>query len=109
MVVGKKVALEVMEELSVEEVQEGEDLAEDGKFHVMFSKGMINSDPGILKYSSIKELVYYVGNKDAKVEEVKVLIIKANRELRLRGKRLYIRKAFDHDKEADNRICITSR
>lgn len=95
-----------------EEVREGEDLAEDGKFNVMFRKGMIDSDPDLLRYNSIKELMNYIENKDAKIENVKFLVVKANRELRLRGsrgKQLYIRKASNRDKDAENRICMTSR
>lgn len=95
-------------DLTIDVSSGGEDLAEDGKFSVMFRKGMI--DPDLLKYNSVKELVEYVDNKDAKIEKVKILIRKANRELRrLRGKQLYVRKASSRDKEAENRICMTSR
>lgn len=82
---------------------------EDGRFSVMFRKGMIDSDPGLLKYSGIKELMNYVENKDANIERVKTLITKVNRELRLRGKQLYVRKSHIHDRYAENRICMTSR
>lgn len=70
---------------------------------------MIDSDPGLLRYNSVKELVEYVDNKDANIERVKILVTKANRELRLRGKQLYVRKASDRDKDTKNRICMTSR
>lgn len=93
----------------MEAVREEEDLVAGGKFNVLFRKGMIDSDPGLLKYNYIKELVEYVYNKDANIERVKILIAKANRELRFRGKKLYVRKSHSHDKEAENRICMTSR
>ena len=96
----------------MEEVREGEDLAEDGRFNVLFRKGMIDADPGLLRYNSIRELMNYIDNKDAKIESIKILITKVNRELRLRGlrdKRLYIRKASNRDREAENCICTTSR
>lgn len=95
--------------VSVEEVQEGEDLVEDGKFNVLFSKGVIDSGPDLLEHDSIKELMNYIDNKDAKIEKVKVLVKRANRELRLRGKKLYVRRAHCHDRYAENRICMTSR
>ena len=95
----------------MEEIQEGEGLAEDGKFNVLFRKGMIDSDPGLLRYNSVKELVEYAYNKDANIERVKILITKANRELRsrYRNKQLYIRKSNSRDKEVENRICMISR
>ena len=79
---------------------------EDGKFNIAFRKGMTND---LFKYDSIKALLNYVNNKDAKVEKVKALIIKANRELRMTGKQLYVRKASSKDKEAEHRICMTTR
>jgi hypothetical protein len=86
----------------------GEDLVKDGKFNVMFRKGMIDNE--LLKYNSVKELVEYVDNKDADIEKVKILIRRVNRDLKkLPGKKLYVRKARSHDKYAENRICMTSR
>lgn len=86
-------------------------MAEDGKFSVMFRKGMIDSGPDLFRYDSIKELINYVNNKDANIEMVKILIIKANRELKMRHtrKQLYVRKAQSNDKCAENRICMTNR
>lgn len=69
---------------------------------------MIDSDPGLLRYNSVKELVEYVCNKDANIERVKILITKANRELRLICKQLYVRKSHRHDRHAENRICMMS-
>ena len=90
----------------MEVVLEEVDLVEDGKFNIAFRKGMTND---LFKYDSIKALLNYVNNKDAKVEKVKALIIKANRELRMTGKQLYVRKASSKDKEAEHRICMTTR
>ena len=91
------------------EVREGEDLAEDGKFNVLFRKEMVGPDIDLTKYDSIKNLVNYINNKDAEIEKVKVLVTKANRELRVTGKQLYVRKASSKDKEAIYRICMTTR
>lgn len=108
---GEEVQEEILVEALAEEVQEGEDLAEDGRFNVLFRKGMIDSDPELLRYNSVKELVEYVYDKNANIERVKLLITKANRELRLRyrGKQLYVRKSNSRDKEAENRICIINK
>lgn len=92
----------------MEVVREVAVLVEVGKFNVLFRKGMIDSDPDLLRYNSVKELVEYVYNKDANIERVKILIIKANRELRLICKQLYVRKSHIHDRCAENRICIMS-
>jgi len=81
----------------------------DGKFNVLFSKGLINPELGLSKYDSIKELSNYINDRNAEIEKVKALVTKANKDLRVRGKRLYIRKAPIYDKEAENRICITKR
>ena len=81
---------------------------EDGKFNVLPGKSIV-SDQDLLRYNSVKELFNYIDDKDAKVEKVKILIKKANRELRPMGKKLYVRKAHSHDKDAENRICITTR
>ena len=81
---------------------------EDGKFNIVFRKGMIQESE-LLRYDSIKELINYVNDKDADIERAKVLITKANRELRMTGKQLYVRKASSKDKEAEHRICMTKR
>ena len=93
----------------MEVVREGADSVEDGKFNVLFSKGLTNPELGLFKYDSIKELSNYIDNRDAEIEKVKALITKANKDLRVRGKRLYVRKAPIRDKEAENRICMTKR
>ena len=81
---------------------------EDGKFNIVFRKGM-TKEYDLLRYGSIKELLNYISNKDANIEKVKVLVTKANRELRITGKQLYVRKASSKDKEAEHRICMTTR
>lgn len=81
-----------------------------GRSNVLFSKGMMDTGPDLFRYGSVKELASYIKNKDADVETVKVLIRRANRELKiLRSKKLYIRKSSRKDKDAENPICITSR
>lgn len=85
-------------------------LVEDGKSNVLFSKGMMDSEPDLFRYESVKELATYIDNKGAEIEKVKILIRKANRELKiLRDKKLYVRKSSSRDKDAKNRICMTSR
>jgi len=94
----------------VEIVLEVAVLVEVGKSNVLFRKGMMDSEPDLFRYDSVKKLADYVDDKDAEIEKVKILIRKANRDLkRLRDKQLYIRKASSRDKDAENRICITSR
>ena len=88
-----------------EKVHEGE-LSVGGKFNVSFRKRI---DQDLLRHDSIKELLHYINNKDAEIEKVKVLVTRANRELRPTGKQLYVRKASRKDKEADHRICLTKR
>lgn len=73
----------------------------------MFSKTLIDLD--LFKHNSVKELLNYINNKDVELDKVKVLITKANRELRIDGRQLFIRKSSGRDKEAENRICITRR
>jgi hypothetical protein len=81
-----------------------------GRSNVLFRKGMFDAEPELFKYNSVKELVDYVNKGNTDIEKVKALIIKANRELKkLRDKKLYVRKATSRDKDAENRICITSR
>lgn len=96
-------------EASAEVVQEGVDLVEDGKFNVLFSKVLTNPELGLFKYDSIKELSNYINDRDADIGKVKALIKKANRSLIVQGKQLYVRKAPIYDKEAKNRICMTTR
>lgn len=81
------------------------DSAKVSKF--IFSKGVINSD--LFKHHSVKELLNYINNKDAELDKVKILIRKANRELRIDHRQLFIRKSSGRDKETENRICITKR
>lgn len=81
------------------------DLENISKF--MFSKTIIDLD--LLKRNSIKELLNYINDKDAELNKVKVLIKKANIELRIYSRQLFIRKALSQDKGAENRICITRR
>jgi len=73
----------------------------------MFSKTIIDLD--LSKHNSINELLNYINNKDVELDKVKVLIKRANRELRIDGRQLFIRKSSGRDKEAENRICITRR
>ena len=93
----------------VEVVREEVDLAEDGKFNVLFRKKLIDSNPYLVQYNSVKELINYISNKNAELEQVKIIIRKANRELKIRFVQLYVRKASSHDKDAENRICLTRR
>ncbi len=73
----------------------------------MFSKSVIDLD--LSRYNSINELINYINNKDVDLNKIKIIIKKANRELRISGRQLFIRKASKKDKEAKNRICITRR
>lgn len=70
-----------------------------------FSKTIVDLD--LLKRSSIKELFNYINGKDVELTKVKVLMHRANRELKMDGRQLFIKKACATDKEAENRICIT--
>jgi hypothetical protein len=74
---------------------------------IMFSKTVINLD--LFKLNSVKELLNYINNKDVELDKVKILVRKANRELKIEGRQLFIRKSSGLDKEAENRICITKR
>lgn len=72
----------------------------------MLSKKIIDLD---LKHNSVKELLDYINNDDVEFGKVKVLVKKANRDLRTDGRQLFIRKSTGRDKETQNRICITTR
>lgn len=93
----------------MEEVQEVVVLVEDGKSNVLFSRELMNSYSDLLMYDSIKELSNYINNKDAEIEKVKALVTRANRELRPRCRQLYVRKASNRYKEAEHRICVSTR
>lgn len=73
----------------------------------MFSKRVI--DLYLFDHHGVNELLNYINNKDAELDKVKVLIRKANRELRIDGRQLFIRRSSGRDKETENRICITRR
>lgn len=74
---------------------------------VLFRKKAIDLD--LLKYDSVKKLVEYVNNKDTELDKVKTLVTKANKDLRMCGSYLCVKKSFDWDKEAENRICIIKK
>jgi len=76
-----------------------------GKF--MFSKTIIDLD--LVKHRSVDELLNYINNEDVELDKVKIFIKKANRELRIDGRQLFIRKSSGRDKDVENRICITKR
>lgn len=73
----------------------------------IFSKPLADSD--LSKHNGIKKLLNYINEKDAELNKVKVLVKKANRELRTDSRHLFIRKASGRNKEAASRICISSR
>mgnify|MGYP003394654646 CR=1 FL=1 len=73
----------------------------------MFSKTVVDLD--LCKHHGVEELFNYINNKDAEIDKVKILMKKANRELRIDGRQLFIRKSSGRDKEVENRICITRR
>lgn len=70
----------------------------------MFSRSIVDTD--LLTYSSLKDILDYINSKDVVLDNVKVLIKRANKELRKGNKRLFVRRANDRDKKAENRICI---
>ena len=70
----------------------------------MFSRSIVDTD--LLTYSSLKDILDYINSKDVVLDNVKVLIKRANKELRKDNKRLFVRRANDRDKKAENRICI---
>lgn len=78
-----------------------------GKSKVLFRKKFIDSD--LLKYDSIKKLVEYVNSNDVKLDKVKALITRANKDLRMSGSYLCVKKSFEWDKDAENRICIIKK
>jgi len=71
----------------------------------VLSKTVIDLD--LLKRNSIKRLHQYINTNDVELNKVKILIKRANIDLRPNGKQLFIRKSTD--KEDENRICITRR
>lgn len=73
----------------------------------IFSKTLADSD--LFKRNGIKELLNYINEKYAELDNVKILVRKANRELRIDSRQLFIRKASSRNKEAVNLICITRR
>ena len=77
------------------------------KYRYMFSKTVIDLD--LFRHHSVNELFNYINNKDVELDKVKILIKNANRELRIDGRQLFIRKSSGRDKEVENRICITRR
>lgn len=73
----------------------------------MLSKAVINLD--LSKHNGIKELLNYISNEDVELNKVKILVKKANAELRTHGRQLFIRGASSRDRKAENRICMTRR
>lgn len=73
----------------------------------VLSKTVVDLD--LLKRNSVKELLNYINEKDVEVDKVKILIKKANKELRIDSRHLFIRKPSNPDKESKNIICITRR
>ena len=71
----------------------------------VLSKTVIDLD--LLKRNSIKRLHQYINTNDVELNKVKILIKKANIDLRPNGKQLFIRRPSD--KDDNNRICITKR
>lgn len=78
-------------------------MKKDNKF--LFSKTIINLD--LLRRDSINRLFKYINTDDVELDKVKILIKRANVDLRPNGKQLFIRKPTD--KDDNNRICITRR
>lgn len=74
---------------------------------IKYSKTIANLD--LSRHHNVNELFNYINNKDAEINKVKILMKKANRELRIDGRQLFIRKSSGRDKEVENRICITRR
>ena len=70
----------------------------------MFSRSIVDTD--LLTYSSLKDILDYINSKDVVLDNVKVLIKRANKELRKDNKRLFVRRANDRDKKAENRIYM---
>ena len=75
----------------------------------VFSKTIF--DLNLIKHDSIKELLNYINGKDVELMKVKILIKKANKEMRIgnNNKRLFIRKTFSSDKEDKSIICVTTK
>jgi hypothetical protein len=78
-------------------------MKKDNKF--LFSKTIINLD--LLRRDSINRLFKYINTNDVELDKVKILIKRANIDLRPNGKQLFIRRPTD--KDDNNRICITRR
>lgn len=78
-------------------------MKKDNKF--LFSKTIINLD--LLRRDSINRLFRYINTDDVDLDKVKILIKRANIDLRPNGKQLFIRRPTD--KDDNNRICITRR
>lgn len=75
----------------------------------VFSKKVTDLD--LFRHNSIKELFNYINGKDVELVKVKILIKKANREMRIGNNniRLFIRKATNLGKENNKRICVTTK
>lgn len=71
----------------------------------VFSSTII--DLNLLKKNSVKRLYQYINTNDIELDKVKMLIKKANIDLRTSGRQLFIRRSIDEDIE--NKICITRR
>lgn len=78
-------------------------MKKDNKF--LFSKTIINLD--LLRIDSINRLFRYINTDDVDLDKVKILIKRANVDLRPSGKQLFIRRQTHKDDK--NRICITKR
>lgn len=75
----------------------------------VFSKKVTDLD--LFKYNSVKELFNYINSKDVEIVKVKILIKKANREMRVGNNniRLFIRKAYNLGEASEKRICVSTR
>lgn len=75
----------------------------------VFSKKVTDLD--LFKYNSVKELFNYINSKDVEIVKVKILIKKANREMKVGNNniRLFIRKAYNLGEEDKKRICVSTR
>jgi hypothetical protein len=75
----------------------------------VFSKKVTDLD--LFKYDSVKELFNCINDKDIELVKVKMLIKKANKEMRIGNNniRLFIRKAKNLGAEDKKRICVTTK
>ncbi len=71
----------------------------------VFSSTIVDLD--LLKRNSVKRLYQYINTNDIELDKVKILIKRANIDLRPIGKQFFIRKSSNKDDK--NRICITTR